>query len=107
MASQGDHPGDHPHMIDEEAICVVSEHGDWQVTAAFRNGTPDSLLAVDVGNEEEFRSVPDHMRSACWPVSRPCVTVQASSLALLRDPHNVRCLAHWLLRAAEALEAMP
>jgi hypothetical protein len=94
-------------MIDDESLCILRDDSGWVLTAAFRNGTANSVLAVDVGNEDEYRAMPDYMRAACWPVSTPCVTIQAASLALIRDPHYVRCFAHWLLRAAAALEEMP
>lgn len=94
-------------MIDDEAICVLSDDQGWLLTAAFRNGTPDSMLAVDVGNAEEFRRVPEHLRTACWPVDFPCVTFQSGDLVLIREPHQLRCLAAWLVRASMALEALP
>lgn len=91
-------------MTDDEALFILTDGDEWKMTGAFRNGTSDSVLAVDVGNPAEYSALPEHLRSACWPVSHPCVSLQASSLCLLRSPQQVRALAQWLLAASIALE---
>ena len=91
-------------MTEHEAIFLVSDETGWKLTGAFRNGSADSLLSTDVGNPEEFAALPEHMRSACWPVDRPCVVLQTSALCLLTDPQQVSALAQWLVAASIALE---
>lgn len=89
---------------EHEAVFICSTDAGWQLTGAFRNGTPDSVLAVDVGNTDEFAAIPEHLRTASWPFDRPCVTLQSGHLAVLHDPRQVMALAQWLVAASVALE---
>jgi hypothetical protein len=91
--------------MEHEALFIVADDSGWKLTGAFRNGTAESILATDVGNPEEYAALPEHLRSACWPVDRPCVVVQASSLCLLSKPEQVSALAQWLMAASIALES--
>jgi hypothetical protein len=90
---------------EHESLFVISHEGDWLFTGGFRNGSPESCMAVDVGNPAEYASIPEPLRTASWPVETPCVTLQASSLCLLTTPEQVRALAYWLLDASESLDA--
>ena len=90
--------------MSDEALLILRSDDGWQATAAYRTGSADSALAVDVGNTSEYLSVPEHLRSASWPVSRPCVTLQTSNLCILDRPEQVRGLAQWLVAASIALE---
>lgn len=91
--------------MDNEALFIIQgDGGAWRFTGAFRNGTADSILATDVGNPEEYAALPEHLRSACWPVDRPCVVLQTAALCALTEPHQVNALAQWLIAASIALE---
>jgi len=90
-----------------EAVFILSGDEGWKLTGAYRNGSPESILAVDVGNPAEYAAIPEHLRVACWPVDKPCVTLQVSSLCLLTQPHEARALAQWLIACSIALEDAP
>ena len=92
-------------MMSEHEACVtvVNENG-WMLTGAFRNGGPESLLAVDVANEGELHDVPHYLRAASWRVTRPCVTIQTEFPCILYSSEQVKGLAQWLLAASIALD---
>lgn len=91
---------------EHEALCVmISPHG-WDMTLAFRHGSPESLLAKDMANVDEARACPRHLITASMPVERPCVTVQTAPFCVLESPQQVKALAQWLLAASIAMERM-
>jgi hypothetical protein len=91
---------------EHEAVCLITNENGWMLTAAFRHGTADSLLARDMCNEREYHAVPRHLRAASWPVAQPCVTVQAEEACILYSAKQVRGLAQWLMEAARAMQDM-
>ena len=89
-----------------EALLTLSSEGRWMLTLAFRHGTPESALARDMAHDDEYHSVARWLRTASWPVSRPCVTFQADDVCILYGAEQIRAIAQWLVAAADAMDLL-